>query len=220
MFALATIGRRARVRGEPGRMSDPDGRLPRMNKLHLPNIQIAHAAFHIYAAEGPKGLTMRKVAAAVGVRASALYRHYRNKEELVDVVATLADQALADKLRAPAKQQPRKGRTRPMLGRALDFAVEQPRLFRLATTHRPRWRDTSCAARNIVAAEVGQAKEKGELRKGNEENTTTAIWAHICGLAAIHGRGDLPGEWRPLRRDWLAAARPIIDGLRPEQRAA
>jgi AcrR family transcriptional regulator len=146
-----------------------------MKKLHVPYIQITQAAFHIYAAEGPKGFTMRKLAAALGIRASALYKHFGNKEAILDAVAAAADRTLADKLRAPKKQKA-KDQMRPLLGRALEFAVEQPRLFRLATA---------------------------------------AIWAQICGLAAIRERGDLPAESRALKDRWFQTAQPVVDGLRP-----
>jgi AcrR family transcriptional regulator len=195
-------------------MSDPSSRLRGMKKLHLPHIQITQAAFHIYAAQGPKGLTMRKVAAAVGVRASALYRHFLNKEALMDAVAVAADRALAEKLRAPPKQKKRKSRTRPLIARALEFAVEQPRLFRLASTHRPRWDEQSCAAPSMVLREVEQAIENGELRKGDAKAHATAVWAQICGLAAIRERGDLPSEPRALRQSWFSTARAVVDGLR------
>jgi AcrR family transcriptional regulator len=185
-----------------------------MKKLHMPHIQITQAAFHIYAASGPKGLTMRRVAAAVGVRASALYRHFRNKDALVDAVAAMADRALADKLRAPAKQRKKKSRTRPLLGRALEFAVEQPRLFRLASAHRPRWDQQSCAAPGVVLQEIELAIENGEVRKGDAKAHATAMWAQICGLAAIRERGDLPAEPVALRESWFKTARPVVDGLR------
>jgi AcrR family transcriptional regulator len=186
-----------------------------MRKLHLPHIQIIHAAFHIYAAGGPKALTMRKLGAALGIRASALYRHFRNKDAIVDAVAAQADRALADKLRAPKRQKPRKNRMRPLLGRALEFAVEQPRLFRLAASHRPRWGEATREAQDALVREVEQAAETGELRHGDKSAQATSLWAHICGLAAIHERGDLPSQRRALRDRWFITARPVFEGLRP-----
>jgi AcrR family transcriptional regulator len=186
-----------------------------MRKLHLPHIQIIHAAFHIYAAGGEKGLTMRKLAAALGIRASALYRHFRNKAAIVDAVAAQADRALADKLRAPARQKPRKQRMKPLFGRALEFAVEQPRLFRLAASHRPRWQEPTREAQDVVQRELELAVENGELRRGDKTAHATSLWAQICGLAAIRERGDLPAEPRPLRDRWFATAGPLIARLRP-----
>ncbi|MGK5640239.1 TetR/AcrR family transcriptional regulator [Streptomyces sp. URMC 126] len=48
---------------------------------------LADAALRLLEREGPKGLTMRKVAAEVGVQAASLYWHVQNKEELLDLAA-------------------------------------------------------------------------------------------------------------------------------------
>jgi AcrR family transcriptional regulator len=191
-----------------------------MSKLHLPHIQIASAAFHIYAAEGPKGMTMRKIAAAVGVRASALYRHFRNKDAILDAVAEAADRALAQKLIAPPRQNPKKRRMKPLIARALDFAVEQPRLFRLAASHRPRWNDPGIAAKTALTTEVQKAVEKGELAEGDAKAKATSLWAQICGLVTIRDRGDLPDSRGALRGAWFQTAQPLVDGLRPTQARA
>lgn len=45
--------------------------------------QILEAARDLFLVEGLDGLSMRKVAARVGVTAPAIYRHFRNKEALV-----------------------------------------------------------------------------------------------------------------------------------------
>ncbi|MFN8517926.1 MAG: WHG domain-containing protein [Chloroflexota bacterium] len=64
---------------------------------------IVHAGQRILEAEGIDGLTMRRVAVEVGVRAPSLYKHVRDRDHLVRLVATavLADltQALAASIR-------------------------------------------------------------------------------------------------------------------------
>ena len=46
---------------------------------------LADAVLRVLERDGPKGLSMRKVAAEVGVRAASLYWHVQNKEELLDL---------------------------------------------------------------------------------------------------------------------------------------
>ncbi|WP_171165988.1 TetR/AcrR family transcriptional regulator [Streptomyces sp. I05A-00742] len=46
---------------------------------------LADAALRLLEREGSKGLSMRKVAAEVGVQAASLYWHVQNKEELLDL---------------------------------------------------------------------------------------------------------------------------------------
>jgi AcrR family transcriptional regulator len=56
--------------------------------------QIAEAGLALIAREGIDGLTLRKVAAAIGTTPSAAYRHFAGKEEIVDAVLDLVGEAL------------------------------------------------------------------------------------------------------------------------------
>ncbi|WP_406115288.1 TetR/AcrR family transcriptional regulator [Kitasatospora purpeofusca] len=68
---------------------------------------LARAALRVLEREGLAGLSMRKVAAEVGVKAASLYWHVRNKEELLDL--------LNDALMADAEAPPRTGDWRTQL---------------------------------------------------------------------------------------------------------
>ena len=61
--------------------------------------KIATAAIEIVRAEGQDALSMRRVAAAFGVDVAALYRHVRNKDELLDEAGRLASERI--ELEAP-----------------------------------------------------------------------------------------------------------------------
>ncbi|MEV7782538.1 TetR/AcrR family transcriptional regulator C-terminal domain-containing protein [Kitasatospora sp. NPDC088351] len=62
---------------------------------------LAQAALRVLEREGLAGLSMRKVAAEVGVKAASLYWHVRNKEELLDL--------LNDAIMAGGEPPPREG---------------------------------------------------------------------------------------------------------------
>ncbi|MFD0574046.1 TetR family transcriptional regulator [Kitasatospora gansuensis] len=68
---------------------------------------LAQAALRVLEREGVNGLSMRKVAAELGVKAASLYWHVRNKEELLDL--------LTDELMADAEAPPREGDWRGQL---------------------------------------------------------------------------------------------------------
>ena len=53
---------------------------------HLRREQIARATLDIIIRHGVSAVTVRRVAAAVGISAAALYRHYTNKSEILKVV--------------------------------------------------------------------------------------------------------------------------------------
>ncbi|MGK4583932.1 TetR/AcrR family transcriptional regulator [Kitasatospora sp. HPMI-4] len=65
---------------------------------------LTRAALRVLEREGIGGLSMRKVAAELGVQAPSLYWHVRNKEELLDL--------LTDELMAGAEAPPREGQWR------------------------------------------------------------------------------------------------------------
>ncbi|GAB7184889.1 TetR/AcrR family transcriptional regulator [Kitasatospora sp. Ki12] len=62
---------------------------------------LAQAALRVLEREGLAGLSMRKVAAEVGVKAASLYWHVRNKQELLDL--------LNDAIMGSAEPPPREG---------------------------------------------------------------------------------------------------------------
>src|SRR6059058_873762 len=153
------------VGGEWRGMSDPFGSVGGMKKLHMPYIQITNAALSLYAAEGARGVTMRRIARSVGVTASALYRHFRNKDALMDAVAGEADIWLGDELRAPRRQRARTNRVAAVAERALKFAVEHPHVFELVARRGPKWhRPPPHSASQVVRREVAAGMSAGQIR--------------------------------------------------------
>ncbi|MDJ0851763.1 MAG: TetR/AcrR family transcriptional regulator [Myxococcota bacterium] len=57
--------------------------------------KIAAAAIDIVREQGPEALSMRRVAATFGVDVAALYRHVRNKDELLEEAGRLASEGVA-----------------------------------------------------------------------------------------------------------------------------
>jgi TetR/AcrR family tetracycline transcriptional repressor len=84
-------------------MPENDGATPEHNAgaPALTREALAQAALRVLERDGLAGLSMRKVAAEVGVKAASLYWHVRNKEELLDL--------LNDAIMASAEPPPREG---------------------------------------------------------------------------------------------------------------
>ncbi|MFD7901510.1 TetR/AcrR family transcriptional regulator [Kitasatospora sp. NPDC059722] len=83
-------------------MPENEGATPALTREAL-----AQAALKVLERDGLAGLSMRKVAAEVGVKAASLYWHVRNKEELIDL--------LNDAIMAKAEPPPREGGWREQL---------------------------------------------------------------------------------------------------------
>ncbi len=173
-----------------------------MRKLHMPYLQISEAARYIYAAEGPKGLTMRKPARSLGISASALYRHFENKDAIVDAVSSVADQQLGRIIWPAGRRPPRGNRLHAMSRRMCRFATQHPHLFQLVSRRGPH-HDGAGTRAFAMRAELSAAAHAGHAPKCDPSRAASMLWSHYCGLAAMRERGELATD-AELRRAWEA----------------
>jgi AcrR family transcriptional regulator len=68
--------------------------------------QIAGAAMSLIAREGVKGLSVAAVARQVGVVPSALYRHYKGKEEILEATLKLVKDLIMENIRLVQEESP------------------------------------------------------------------------------------------------------------------
>ncbi len=164
---------------------------------------------------GPDAVVLREAARRVGVSAAAAYHHFANREQLVQAVKrqTLAllggqMQAALDQDRASAA--PRRGRKQPSadevarsrlraLGAAyLQFAFDEPGLFRVTFGPRGPWPTNEAAAhddnvgpflllRQVLDELVASGVVPPERRAGLEYVT----WAQVHGIATLCLDGPL-----------------------------
>lgn len=80
--------------------------------------------------EDTNDVSMRKVANAVGVTATALYYHFRNKQALLDAIADRGFSNFDSRLRTLDTRDPA-GIIRGVLSGYRQFAADHPHLFRL-----------------------------------------------------------------------------------------
>lgn len=143
-----------------------------------------------------EALTMRSLAAALGLRASSLYRHYADREQLE---ASMADEAarmlMGDISSASAGQTPHEALRRA--GQSyLRFARTHPRLY--ALIHQPR---------PPALATPGPGKDLWNLLlrllgavTGRPDDTAAVVvfWCFLHGYAGLEGSGQFglsgPGD--------------------------
>src|ERR1700742_63925 len=88
--------------------------------------QIFAAARAAFDRDGLEGLSLRDIARAVGITPMAIYRHFKDKQALVDALVLDALEAWSERARAV----PQDARWLERMGEAyLDFALETPRRF-------------------------------------------------------------------------------------------
>jgi AcrR family transcriptional regulator len=93
--------------------------------------RIAAEARRLLEVEGVDALTMRRVAGAVGITAMAVYRHYPDRDGLLNALADEGFAELAGRLADAKLEGDLDTRMRTLLDVNLDFALERPRLFEL-----------------------------------------------------------------------------------------
>ena len=160
--------------------------------------RILDAARKLYVGGGVDAVSARKVAAAVGVTATALYRHFRGIDDILHALRMEGHEKLATYLRAVPATLPALERLAGM-GRAYHrFALENHHHFELMflvrSAESPRREAvqqelfTLMLLRDAVASGIAA----GELRNDLDVMTvTTALWAQVHGLTALAVSGLL-----------------------------
>lgn len=152
---------------------------------------IVATAREILEREGPEGLTMRRLAERMGIKAPSLYKHVDGKEELEALLMAEAFREMGQELHAGAMSL-RKGSSRrealAELGRAYRrWAVAHPHLYRLVTGGPlPRERLPegleAWTAEPVVSA------------AGGDPDRARAVWAFAHGMTILELDGRFPAD--------------------------
>jgi AcrR family transcriptional regulator len=182
--------------------------------------RILGAARALYFERGPEAVTMRAVAERVGVTATALYRHFADKDailrEVVGEGSRLLGSHLFRALEAPTPLE----RLRAAGVAYLDFALAQPQAYR--SLFEPGAEDETSpvhlqrgAVRRFLRDRVREAMDAGVVAEGDPDGTALTLWSLLHGLAALHQAGIARIEWS--RERMLTN---LIEGIRTPEASA
>jgi AcrR family transcriptional regulator len=169
--------------------------------------RISSAARRLLDQEGAEGVTMRRVATAVGITPMALYRHYPNRDGLLNRVADSGFVELAAKL-ADLRLTGRIDRQLlKILDVFLDHAFDNPRLFELmflmkregARQYPEDFRMRRSPTANASADVIARAMETGYFRKDDVWEIVFETGALMQGLIMLYLGGRMamsPSEFR------------------------
>jgi AcrR family transcriptional regulator len=170
-------------------------------------LQAAKAAFE---RKGLEGLSLRAIANKVGITPMAIYRHYQNKQALIDalVLDALAEWSAIVGDLAPGEPMDWLQR----IGDAhLEFALTKPRRYEAAfLTHSQkarRYPDDFLAGRSpagkLQLDLIGRLMEEGVLNAGSAMEISMMNVALCQGLITLYRAGRITGgdvEFRDLYR--------------------
>jgi AcrR family transcriptional regulator len=162
--------------------------------------RIITAARALYFERGPDAVTMRAVAERVGVTATALYRHFADKDailrEIMGEGSRLLGSHLFRALEAPTPLE----RLRATANAYLDFAAAQPQAYRALYDAGEVEEGSPIqlqrgAMRRFLRDRVREAMDAGVVAPGDPDGTALSVWAMLHGLAALHHAGITRVEW-------------------------
>jgi AcrR family transcriptional regulator len=186
--------------------------------------RISQAAKELYLREGLEGFSMRRVAEMVGVSAPAIYRHYQNKDELLNEIIIEGLKILDTYLRPALSAKTPYERLLQLLEGYLNFAVEQPKYFDFAFITPSSGIDRFPAELakhdwttfTSAVGQIYQCLEQGVLKKDDPIETAITLWAEVHGLVSLYRVQRFGQSLDTFRQIYWRAVRRILQGLREE----
>jgi AcrR family transcriptional regulator len=159
----------------------------------------AAAAMHLFAEQGYDAVTMRAVAAALGVSAMTPYRYLAGMDELFALVRAEAFRRFADRLEAAlARKGDPVARLHRLKRAYIAFALDEPDAYRImfevrspaAAAEPPEVARESRRAFGCLYRTVADAVAAGNL-VGDPLTLAHLAWASVHGLVSLHLAGRL-----------------------------
>ncbi|GLQ99424.1 TetR/AcrR family transcriptional regulator [Dyella mobilis] len=183
--------------------------------------KIACAARELLEQEGAEAVSMRRVAGAVGITPMAIYRHYPDREALLNAVANAGFQELA----ASLKKRRFRGKLETRLVQVgniyLEHALQNPRLFELmflqkrtgARVYPQDFKARLSPTANQMADVVEEGIASGELRKDDLWEVVFEMGALSHGLIMLYLGGRMALSADQFRAFYERSFRRHIHGI-------
>jgi len=174
--------------------------------------RILDAAEKIYRKDGADALSMRRMADELGITATALYRHYAGKDDLLDAVADRGFEKLAADFREARKKRTPRAQLIAVFDAFRSFALKRPALFDLMFFSRRAgarrfpgdFTRGASPAGNILVELLTEMKVKDPL------DAALVLWAEAQGLMSLQRAGRFENE-TAFRRAWNRSFARLLD---------
>jgi AcrR family transcriptional regulator len=163
--------------------------------------RILSVASELYAKEGLSGLSMRKVAEKVGLTATAIYRHFEDKEALLQALGAEGFRLFGSYLWEALGEGTPEARLVRTGERYLRFALEQSRYYEvifispaseLGLERLPQQnRERLGSSFQFLVDRVKECMAAGVLAPAEPLDVAVSIWAHVHGLVSLRLMGHL-----------------------------
>jgi AcrR family transcriptional regulator len=169
--------------------------------------RLCDAAEHMFAERGPEAVTIRELAAAVGVSPMTPYRYFKDKDAILAAVRARAFDRHADLLEAAYAAHADDPAARPAaLAQAyVQFALDHPEAYKLMfDVHQPSAGDypdlvrAGERSRRTMSLQMETQEEgHGTVPKAEADFIAHMYWAALHGPLMLHMSGMLPNKISP-----------------------
>lgn len=185
--------------------------------------RILTAAKAIHKEAGADGLSMRRIAARLGVTAPAIYHHFVNREAILEAVSAEGFDRLVARLDRLSAKHDSLQQCLAILVAYREFAIQEPHVFAVMFITRRaqarRFPDDFAARRSAafsrLADRVAAAMAAGELRDDDANDVALTLWAHAHGLVLLQRAGRFGHQLAPYRRAYDRSLDRLVAGLAP-----
>jgi AcrR family transcriptional regulator len=185
-------------------------------------LRIAAAARRLLDKEGAEAVTMRRVAAAVGVTPMAIYRYYPDRASLLNALANEGFVELAARLAVKKFSGGVEERLMNMMEIYLQHALQKPRLFELmflkpregARSYPRDFKAGRSPTANLLVEVVQRGMDSGYFRKGDAWEIVFEMGALSHGLLLLYFGGRMAVTPSHFRAFYRRSFRRFIHGIR------
>ena len=184
--------------------------------------EILAAATRIFNSDGYDGATIRRIADEVGLSSTALYMHFRDKDEiLVEICQGAMEQLLTLAAQIAAQDKPPADRARDMIEAYIRFGLDNPSTYRLVFCSHGRHLSPESQApvemlgdrcfqklHNVVA----EIADQGRLKSPGALVATQVLWSAGHGLVSLMITQP-DRQWAPAPVLTAALLDGIFDGV-------
>lgn len=182
--------------------------------------RLCAAAERLFAEKGPEAVTMRQLAAELGVSPMTPYRYFQDKEDILAAVRVGAFNRFAERLEAARDSVEDPLRRSEAVGKAyVAFAFENPHAYKLMFDlnqpdfgNYPELTEAGQRARATMGGHVADAIGAG-VYEGDPELIGMILWGSLHGLVLLQLAGMLPIE--RAGEIFAAMSSTMQRGLRP-----
>jgi AcrR family transcriptional regulator len=184
--------------------------------------KIASAARRLLIQDGAEAVTMRRVAAAVGVTPMAIYRYYPDRASLLNALADEGFKELAARLAVKKFSGGVAARLMNMMDIYLEHALQNPRLFELmflkprhgARSYPRDFKAGRSPTASLLAEVVQRGMDSGYFHKGDAWEIVFEMGALSHGLLLLYFGGRMAVPPAYFRAFYRRCFRRFMHGIR------